>query len=87
MNHLSFPKEGEKEVIGVAKPKEYQTFSFRERTYWSPFVLQNLSGDKFIRVVNKILKGEYVLLKFNSSHPKASEETPLEHKTGEFFNL
>ena len=81
MNRLRSRTEGEEEVTGVAKPKEYDPFRFPERTHWSPFVLQGLSGDKFIRVVNKILKGEYVLLKTFPSHLENSEEIPLEPKT------
>lgn len=34
-----------------------------EKTYWHIYSLQNLNSEKFIRVVNKILKQEYILIK------------------------
>ncbi|MDH4223892.1 MAG: hypothetical protein OEV55_10190 [candidate division Zixibacteria bacterium] len=34
-----------------------------EKTCWHIYTLQSLSSDKFIRVVNKILKKEYILIK------------------------
>ncbi|HEX9911949.1 MAG TPA: hypothetical protein VGB01_01740 [candidate division Zixibacteria bacterium] len=34
-----------------------------EKTCWHIYTLQALSSDKFIRVVNKILKREYILIK------------------------
>ena len=79
------PEKGEEEVIRVAKPKECDSFKFPERTHWSPFVLQGLSGDKFIRVVNKILNGEYVLLNTFPPDQENSEEILLEPKTQKFF--
>ncbi len=33
------------------------------KTYWHLYSLQNVEGDKLIRIVNKILKREYVLIK------------------------
>lgn len=34
-----------------------------EKTYWHIYSLQNLNSEKFIKVVNKILKREYILIK------------------------
>ena len=34
-----------------------------EKTYWHIYSLQNLNSEKFIRVVNKILRNEYILIK------------------------
>ncbi|MCK4428281.1 MAG: hypothetical protein KAW16_07355 [candidate division Zixibacteria bacterium] len=34
-----------------------------EKTYWHIYSLQNLNSEKFIKVVNKILKSEYILIK------------------------
>lgn len=34
-----------------------------EKTCWHLFSLQELYGEKFIKVVNKILRREYILIK------------------------
>jgi len=34
-----------------------------EKTYWHIYSLQNLNSEKFIKVVDKILKKEYILIK------------------------
>lgn len=34
-----------------------------EKKYWHLYSLQTLSSDKFVRIVNKILKKEYQLFK------------------------
>jgi hypothetical protein len=34
-----------------------------DKTYWHIYSLQNLNSEKFIKVVNKILKKEYILIK------------------------
>jgi hypothetical protein len=34
-----------------------------EKTYWHIYSLQNLNSEKFIKVVNKILKKEFILIK------------------------
>jgi len=34
-----------------------------EKTYWHIYSLQNLNPEKFIKVVNKILKREHILIK------------------------
>ncbi len=33
------------------------------KTYWHIYGLQTLSSDKFVKVVNKILKRDYILIK------------------------
>ena len=33
------------------------------KTYWHIYGLQTLSSDKFVKVVNKILRREYILIK------------------------
>ena len=33
------------------------------KTYWHIYGLQTLSSDKFVKVVNKILKKDYILIK------------------------
>ncbi|MEW6051318.1 MAG: hypothetical protein AB1644_09705 [Candidatus Zixiibacteriota bacterium] len=34
-----------------------------KKTYWHLYSLQNLEGDKFMKVINKVLKREFVLIK------------------------
>ena len=34
-----------------------------EKTYWHIYSLQTLNSEKFVKVVNKILKREYILIK------------------------
>lgn len=34
-----------------------------QKTYWHLYSLQTLNSEKFIKVVNKILKNEYHLIK------------------------
>ncbi|OGC78630.1 MAG: hypothetical protein A2145_02600 [candidate division Zixibacteria bacterium RBG_16_40_9] len=34
-----------------------------QKTYWHIYGLQTLSSDKFVKVVNKILKRDYILIK------------------------
>jgi hypothetical protein len=38
-------------------------YKMPEKTYWHIYSLQTLNSEKFIRVVNKILKKEYILIK------------------------
>jgi len=33
------------------------------KVYWHLYSLQNLNSEKFIKVVNKVLKKEYMLIK------------------------
>ncbi|HVP06547.1 MAG TPA: hypothetical protein VMS71_01805 [Candidatus Acidoferrum sp.] len=41
-----------KRVVGLPK-----------KTYWHLYSLQNVEGDKLVRILNKVLKREYVLIK------------------------
>ena len=34
-----------------------------KKMYWHLYSLQNLNGEKFVKVVNKILRSEYQLIK------------------------
>jgi hypothetical protein len=38
-------------------------YKMPEKTYWHIYSLQTLNSEKFIKVVNKILKREYLLIK------------------------
>jgi len=38
-----------------------------EKTRWHPYSLQCLTTEKFIQVVNRILRGEYTLVRFNKT--------------------
>ena len=38
-------------------------YKMPEKTYWHMYSLQTLNSEKFIKVVNKILKREYILIK------------------------
>jgi hypothetical protein len=47
-----------------AMPKRRKTnYQKPEKTYWHIYSLQTLNSEKFIKVVNKILKQEYILIK------------------------
>ena len=47
-----------------AMPKRRKTnYQKPEKTYWHIYSLQTLNSEKFIKVVNKILKREYILIK------------------------
>jgi hypothetical protein len=43
--------------------KREESIRQQEQKYWHLYSLQTLSGDKFIKIVNKILKKEYSLIK------------------------
>lgn len=58
----------------MPRAKKKDPLKFGERTYWHPYVLQSLAPEKFIRVVNKILKGENVLLRLTPPDQKKSED-------------
>jgi hypothetical protein len=34
-----------------------------KKTYWHLYSLQNLDGDKLVKIVNKVLRREYQLVK------------------------
>ena len=38
-------------------------YKMPEKTYWHIYSLQTLNSEKFIKVVNKILKRDYILIK------------------------
>jgi hypothetical protein len=38
-------------------------YKMPEKSYWHIYSLQTLNSEKFIKVVNKILKREYILIK------------------------
>ena len=46
-----------------------------EKTYWNRWGLQSLSNKKFVYVVNKILRKEYILIK--SEHEEVENEPKL----------
>ncbi len=37
--------------------------SLPRKTYWHLYSLQNLESDKLVKIVNKVLKREYMLVK------------------------
>jgi len=39
------------------------SFKIPKKTYWHLYSLQSLESDKFAKVVNKILRKEYTLIK------------------------
>ncbi len=43
--------------------KKRTSIGLPKKTYWHLYSLQTLEGDKLARIVNKILKQEYVLIK------------------------
>ena len=47
-----------------AMPKRRKTnYQKPEKTYWHIYSLQTLNSEKFVKVVNKILRKEYILIK------------------------
>lgn len=47
-----------------AMPKRRKTnYQKPEKTYWHIYSLQTLNSEKFVKVVDKILKREYILIK------------------------
>lgn len=61
----------------MPKVKIITDLSAVERTHWHPYRLQTLSSAKFERVVTKILKGEYVLLKLPNIERSLDEDVPI----------
>ena len=43
--------------------KKKQSYRVPEKKYWHLYSLQTLNSDKFVRIVNKILRKEYQLIK------------------------
>jgi len=48
--------------MAAAKKKRVFT-GLPKKTYWHLYSLQNLQSEKLARIVNKVLKQEYVLIK------------------------
>jgi hypothetical protein len=48
---------------GAMARKRKSQFKMPEKTCWHLYSLQNLNPEKFIKVVGKILKKEYLLIK------------------------
>ena len=61
---------------GLPKSKAIEKQHLPQKTLWHPYGLQSLTPEKFIKVVNLILKGEHILLRFNRGK-RAEEVTPL----------
>jgi hypothetical protein len=69
----------QEEVRGLSKTKQNLAPRLSEKTSWHPYSLQGLTTEKFILIVNLILKGEHTLLKLDRDNE--SEDT---HKSQEF---
>ena len=56
--------QAETRIEGDAVPNtRRRTVGLPRKTYWHLYSLQTLDGDKLAKIVNKILKKEYVLIK------------------------
>ena len=63
---FDFPTLALEETWGESNrmPKRRKSnYKMPEKTYWHIYSLQTLNSEKFIKVVNKILKREYILIK------------------------
>jgi hypothetical protein len=49
--------------VGGVKDKKDMSYRALEKKYWHLYSLQTLSSDKFVKIVNKILRKEYQLIK------------------------
>jgi len=49
--------------MDMSKKKDKEEYKLPEKIYWHIYTLQNLNAEKFIRVVDKILRKEYILIK------------------------
>jgi hypothetical protein len=45
------------------KEKKEESYRVNEKKYWHLYSLQTLNSDKFVKIVNKILRKEYQLIK------------------------
>jgi hypothetical protein len=70
----------------VPNPTRITYPSFPPKTHWNPYGLQGLSTAKFERVVTKILKGEYVLLKLPHIERSPDEDVPIIDPVKLFFD-
>jgi hypothetical protein len=62
-------------VRGLPKSKMVEKQHLPQKTFWHPYGLQNLTPEKFIKVVNLILKGEHILLRFKRGKSQEEEAT------------
>ena len=70
----------------MPKSKVIEKQHLPQKTFWHPYGLQSLTPEKFIKVVNLILKGEHILLRFNrrkSQEEEAAYPVTLEGRSPE----
>ena len=60
---------------GLPKSKTVEQQHLPQKTFWHPYGLQGLTPEKFIKVVNLILKGEHILLRFKRRKSQEEEAT------------
>lgn len=61
----------------MPKSKKVEKLHLSQKIFWHPYSLQSLTPEKFIQVVNLILKGEHLLLRFNrENESKKVPEVP-----------
>ena len=53
------PRKGEAKMAKRKKPR----YRVPEKSAWHLYSLQNLNSEKFIKVINKILRREYLVIK------------------------
>ena len=61
----------------MPKSKAIEEQHLPQKTFWHPYGLQSLTPEKFIKVVNLILKGEHILLRFKRGKSQEEEATHL----------
>jgi len=64
-------------VRSLPKSKVIEKQHLPQKTFWHPYGLQSLTPEKFIKVVNLILKGEHILLRFSRGKRPEEEATHL----------
>jgi hypothetical protein len=57
------PVLGSKEGLAAMSTKKKEEYRLPEKKYWHLYSLQTLNSDKFVKIVNKILRKEYLLIK------------------------
>ena len=55
--------EGLAMTVNLEKKEKPRSIGLPKKTYWHLYSLQNMESEKLARIVNKILKKEYVLIK------------------------
>ena len=55
--------EPPEDIIMAASKKKRSYTGLPKKTYWHLYSLQGLQSEKLARIVNKVLKREYVLIK------------------------